>query len=414
MKLISTFALPLAVACGVSPTLPAAAPGDVVTVDEPVPPSRTGPISAEACGPHYLPDAPAPIATPFILDDGDLASHASCTALLDGAAGLDVDSTAGFVDGAGHVGGRFYFEATVERFGDGSEVGVRASPWPDDDLDAAALQQTPRPSSDVGIAVMGGGIINAPVSVAVHSLAAPGLISVAADLDAGFVYLFVDGVRSGDAIPISLAPGVGAYAPAVKAANGSFIELNLGQRPFAHAIPAGYRAWASGLRVDDAGACIADDAKAFDRAPITAACTWAMSPLSTFASGCKSELVAISLNQPTDDDANPGTTTIHVARKGHITLGLAVESSARFVVQADDGVVVDHVYVYGWFSPNIEAPGPITIVPVDDAPIWGGVAWPYDLFGGDTQGFVERLENDAGMPLGLYAGCGNSTSFTIN
>jgi hypothetical protein len=298
------------------------------------------------------------------------------------------------VGAAGHAHGRFYYEATVRAFVSGwSSVGVFAPP------------------DQVGDGPPSGADPGAPTSVAAVTPAGPGVIAVAADLDAGMAFFFVDGARTGPQ-PLSLLPGVGVYSPTIVSMVGNAIDVNFGQAPFAFAIPPGYAAWATGLAVAADGSCLSDQAQPAPAAPITGGCYG--NAVSTFSSACGSDLVALGINttDPANGNNSEGTTLVHVTRHGHTTLGLSAYEPTHWIVDAGPGAIVDRVFAYGYYPPRVDAPAG-AVVTVSGEQMGGASQWPFDDGGDDTQGYVARLQHDAGAPLAAFGGCYAATSFTV-
>ena len=344
-----------------------------------------------------LPPAPAPLDTPSTLAPGDGALHATCAAVLDNGSLATDPSTSEMVGSVGHAGGAFYYEAVVEEFTAGwSAVGVNAFPY----------------SVFDGAFVTSGDPFNS-VAVSAAALSPSGLgsvVGVAADLDAGVVTFYEDG-RVARTAPLSLLPGVGAYTPAITSMIGNRIHVNLGGSPFRFAVPAGFRAWASDLADDGAGACVSDDAPAFDHAPITATC--GEGPVTTFQSSCDGDVVALGIytTSSANSDHSEGTTLVHVTRHGHVTLGLSAYEPTHWIVDAADGAVVDAVFVYGFLPARVDAPDGAVVT--NGTNLVGGFEWPFDDGGDDTQGYVDTLEKDAGAPLAMFGGCYAGTEFTV-
>jgi hypothetical protein len=354
----------------------------------------TGTASCASSYTDALPGVPAALIPPSSLAPGDGVAHAGCRAALDNGSTSTSASSTEIVGGPGHAGGHFYYEATVREFESGwSSVGVSAPP------------------DRVGAGPLAGSFQEAPTSAASVFADGTGVIGVALDIDAGTAFFFSDG-KLIDQRQVSLLPGVGAYGPAIVSMVGNAIEVNFGQAPFAFAIPEGYAAWASGLVVDRNGACVADVVPPAPPAPITGVCD---SPkVSTFLSACGSDLVALGIYTTDQSNSNhgEGTTLVHVNRPGHITLGLSAYEPTHWVVDTVDGSYVDRIFVYGFYTPRVDAPAG-TVVVVSGEQMTGGMQWPFDDEGDDTPGYVAALERDAGTPLSMFGGCYAATEFTV-
>lgn len=376
-----------------------------------------------------LPALPVAVAIPSTLAGGDGVAAAACT-------GEDVRVTTtehywdDVVSPQGHVRGQYYFEADVRSVVDGRvTIGVFATPADAFYMDWPFLDE---------------------VSAAGTTVDAPGIVSVAVDLDAGVVGLYLDGVLR-DSRTLAVLPGVGAYVAAVNS-GGSVTALNLGSEPFTYALPAGYAAWQTN---DDGapGACVGAAAPAVS-ANVDVICgsiSECGSSLTSFESDAEADTQLVVLGAydtdsqanwtwGTDDEGNPievpvegghiGAARVELNRPGRVALVLSAYEPTAWSLDVGADTELVSVSVYGFHAATIT--GVPDGVPVDVQSICvdtngggncdGGTGadfpvaphqWPFDVGGGDTQGFVRYVEEQLCLPLKLFAGAYNTRGFLV-
>jgi hypothetical protein len=157
---------------------------------------------------------------------------------------------------------------------------------------------------------------------------------------------------------------------------------------------------------------VGEVAAAAPGAPITGVCEG--SQPSTFSSACGGGLVALGIytTDAGNGDHHEGTTLVHVKRQGHTTLGLSAYEPTHWVIDVGPGATVDRVIAYGYYAPRVDAPAG-AVVTISGDHIVGGMQWPFDDGGDDTQGYVTVLERDAAAPLTMFGGCYAATELTV-
>lgn len=314
-----------------------------------------------------------------------------------------VDSTNNGVRAtAGHVGGRYYFEVTVESTGidNYNQIAVIAG-GPNA---AGSWFEEVGCSGDVGHCA------------GVEGYAAGDVISVAADLDAGRVDFAVNGVLSqGNGwLPrtVAVVPGAGPFFPGAVLSEQGVVRANFGAEAFAFAPPEGFLPWADGFAVDDDGRCVSDALPPVTPAPIRADV-----PLSSYDAGRSDEvaLVVLGVYEPNDS----GVIDVSVTRPGRYALDLSSYTAARWQISAGDGVVVERVRVSGYEGATVDVSGVADGVATVDVEVGNGsggvcaIAWPYDFGGCDTLSVVGTAERESGSLLSYFAGTYRAGSFTL-
>jgi hypothetical protein len=389
--------------------------------------------SSGADGTSYrdtLPALPTAVAIPSTLAGGDGVAVAACAGegVLQTRADNYWDNVA---SQHGHVRGQYYFEADVRSVVDGRvTVGVFASPASAFYMDWPFLDE---------------------LSAAGATVDAPGIVSVAVDLDAGVVGLYLDGVLQ-SARTLAVLPGVGAYVAAVDS-GGSVTALNLGSEPFTYAVPAGYAAWQTN---DDgaAGACVTAQVPAVSVANASVLCgsiNECGSSLTSFESDADAETQLVVLGAydtdsqanwtwGTDENGNPievpveggrtGAARVELDRPGRIALVLSAYEPTAWSLDVGPDTDLVSASVYGFHAATVS--GVPEGVPVDVQSICvdtngGGncdgatgasfpvapYQWPYDVGGGDTQGFVRHVEEQLCLPLKVFVGAYNTRGFHV-
>jgi hypothetical protein len=327
--------------------------------------------------------------------------------------------------------GRWYFEAELAAFTEGWPlVGVLASPV--DYLFRSAVHSI-------------------DVSAASFSPTSAGVIGIAADLDAGVVTFYIDGVRAQDS-RVLIVPGIGAFRAAAQVMHGDAqVRLNFGADPFRYEAPAGFSAWASGA-VDASGACLSDADVPAPGATIDVYAdeTQAAPDATTFqaSGGSSPALVVLGVYEAgsssgwswgSDDEGNPivvgdgatvsGSVIVDVERTGPIALALSAYEPTDWTVRLAPGAELVSVSVHGMHAQTISGvPAGVTVEVRtlcsggDGGHCLGRTdlefpvaphSWPYDLGGGDTQGFVDYIEQRSGLPLDSFAGAYGARRFVV-
>lgn len=328
-----------------------------------------------------------------------------------------------------HGSGRWYFEVTVEEYTAGwSSVGVFAPP-------ASAWNHTAH--------------FMAGVSAASTSPQGVGVLSVVADLDAGWVGFYAGGALVEEA-ELLVLPGVGAFRAGGISMSGNKLRFNFGAEPFAYGVPAGYSAWAGGAAAG--GVCTSDVDVPAPAAAVEVLCDAGQpcAGITTFdsSSGATPELVILgaydtgsrsSWTWGTDAQGNPvevsvgpgqnGSTLVEVKRPGRVVLVLSAYEPTDWTVRADANTELVSVSLYGMHLQSVT--GVPAGVPVDVHTICTGGdggncpgatgenfpiaphVWPFDLGGGDTQGFVDAMEARFCLPLETFGGAYTARHFVV-
>lgn len=329
-----------------------------------------------------------------------------------------------------HGGGRWYFEASVERYEAGwSAVGVFAPP--------------------TGLLDIVGGSHWDAGSAAGFSPTGLSTVSVAADLEAGRVYFYVDGVLTSER-SLTLLPGVGAFRAAGVAMTGNSMRFNFGSEPFQYGVPAGYEPWSGGDE-DANGACLSDPDVLPPGAPITVICEQGeecapttfeaetRAPTDLVILGVYDSGGVASWRWGMDANGNPiqiptgegrnGSIVVDVNRPGRVALVLTAYEPTDWTIRTGSRTQLVSVSAYGMHQQTVS--GLHADVPLDIHTICadgdGGSCstqtgetfpiatyqWPYSTGGGDTQGFVRYVEERLGLPLKLFAGAYKARGFVV-
>lgn len=360
------------------------------------------------------------------------AGAASATCLGESSVTTDPTTADWVTTSLNHRRGKWYFEVTVEQATSGRPlVGLFAPP-----ADAWTLVFLPAP-------------FMREVSAAATAPRGPGVVSVAADLDAGVSYFYFDGRLTGQSNLLTI-PGVGAFRAAARGEVGDRLKLNFGADPFAFGVPAGFAPWNGGV---SAGACVSDPDLAAPPAPITVTCAGGApcDGVTTFQSdaNASSELIILghydagsvsSWTWGTDANGNTrpmtigpgmnGSTTVDLDRPGRpITLVLSAYEPTDWTLRVAPGTQLASVSLYGMHLQTIT--GVPAGVPVDTRTICTGgdggncpgvtglrfaIAphrWPFDTGGGDTQGFVGEVEARFCLPMKAFAGAYTARGYVV-
>jgi hypothetical protein len=360
----------------------------------------------------WLP-TPAVVPNQLELDAG--AARATCAG--DAVAQYNGESWGNLSSTQLHASGLYYGEFNVPE-GDGTAVGIFAAPASEQELLYAVA------FNDQNMSV-----------AAVRSLGA-GIISVAADLNAGVASFFANGALVAQ-VPLSLIPGVGGYALGASSFPGHVMGANYGSAPFAYAPPVGFAAWSSDA---DGGACDSDVATPARTANIQGAETTFLASvdhetdlvvLGTYASG------GVGGWQWTEDGGTVdtgtferGTVHVQLRRPGRVALVLSAYEATDWILDVGADTQLDVVMVRGMHVPTVT--GVPSGVPInmssictdgdggrcsgttgDDFPI-APHSWPFDYGGGDTQAFIDYVEHELCLPLSVFGGAYDTQSFIVD
>jgi hypothetical protein len=370
---------------------------------------------------------------PAPVDPGQTLGSTSGVPLATCASGgpISPDASGSLTTSLAHRGGQWYFEATIERYEPGwSSIGLFAYP------------------ATVGILpALFRGSMGAAAGFKPNG---PSTVSVAADLDAGRAYFYVNGALTADP-PVLLVPGVGAFRAGAMSMPGNIIRFNFGEKPFAYDVPAGYQPWAAG-EADGDGTCVSDADIPAPPAPVTIRCdAGAPCPGTSFQTDTQAatELVVLGVYDSgsvgswqwgLDANGNPiqvptgpaqnGSVLVEVNRPGRIALVLSAYEPTDWVVRVGARTELASVAAYGMHQQNVN--GLDSSVPLDIHVICRGgdggrcvdrtnetfpiapYQWPFSTGGGDTQGFVDYIESRLCLPLKMFAGRYEARHFEID
>jgi hypothetical protein len=363
-----------------------------------------------------LPAVAAAAAVPNQLAIGAGEPRAGCVG--DPVATTAADSWGDIASTQLHIGGRWYGEVTVQ--GDPTAIpaiGVFAAPASNFDL------------------LVGAPFFDVAPSVASFRPTGPGVVGVAADLDAGVVTFYGNGALIGQA-PVSLIPGVGGYALGAVASPGNLLRVNFGSAPFGYTPPDGFRAWSSDA---DGGPCNSDVAVLPPAAAVDGAET-------TFLASIDNDIELVVLGAydtggtsgwrwgDNGEEIDTGTfergnVRVQLRRPGRVALVLSAYEPTDWILELGTQTQLEVVMVRGMHPPTLT--GVPDGVPVDIASICtdgdGGncsgrtgsnfpiapIAWPFEYGGGDTQGFIDYVEAELCLPLTIFGGAYTSQSFIV-
>jgi hypothetical protein len=370
-----------------------------------------------------LPALPPAVAVPQQLVLDGTVARANCSGdavgQTDGSTWEDLSSN------QLHVGGQWYGEVTIQDFGDGGtpSIGVFASPASSFDL------------------IFGSPFFDMDASIASLRPSTAGTVSIAADLDAGVISFYGNGVLVGQS-NVSLVPGVGGYAMGVTAAPTNVVQINYGSAAFTYAPPAGFQAWSSD---NNGGPCDSAAAVPAPAAAVTAASQEGQ--ITTFLSSVPTDIELVVLgtydtgsvsgwtwdengNTVDTGDFQRGSARVQIRRPGRIALVLSAYEPTDWSVEVGPNTELSVVMVRGMHPPTVT--GVPAGVPVDVASICtdgaGGrctaqtganfpiapYQWPFDFGGGDTPGFIDYVEAELCLPLTIFGGIYATQSFVVN
>lgn len=359
----------------------------------------------------YLPQRPAAVNPGPNLGPTTGVPEATCSGeptADSGTSGRSITSV------LGHNGGRWYFEVNVLQQTTGqSQAGVFAAP----SYDSQIVSPFTRTAG------------------AAHAPDAVGVVSVAADLEAGRVYFYVDGAYRSEA-EMLLWPGIGAFHAGGSSRYDDQLVFNFGEAPFAYGLPTGYSAWAGGGALG--GACVSDTDPAPSPANVAVLCQGGepCPGASTYLSGAVGtpELVLLGTVEtgrtsdwvwgtdgqgaPVETPAGPGhagSALVELNRPGPLAVVLVAVDPTDWVFRVAANAEVSSVTIYGADAQTVSGLDPSVPVEVKLG-VLSGVAfqWPFDIGGGDTPGTVDRLEADACLPLKIFAGAYHVRRFRVD
>lgn len=352
-----------------------------------------------------LPAPPAPVRPASTLSAAAATPQATCL----GDPGTQLTESDSYVSRVAHDSGRWYFEAVVKNFiFSAGGIGVFAAP------------------ASVGTI---GPVFMAATAAAGVMPTATGTISVVADLDAGRVYFYVDGVYRSEGSLLDI-PGVGAFHAGGANSPGNVVRLNFGGAPFRFAPPAGYQAWLGGP-TGPGGACLGDQDPPLPSAPIEVDCNAPCAPTSYLAPTLNpTALIMLGTYSAGGSEDQPGVIVVEIEREEPVALVLTAYEPTVWEIRAGPRTHLVSVSVYGFHRQRVTGLAPS--VPLDLHPICtagsGGACnssntgemhpaaafrWPFDGGGGDTQAFVDLVETRTCLPLRMFAGDAGATGFHI-
>lgn len=330
-----------------------------------------------------------------------------------------------------HNGGRWYFEAKTDLVD------------PQGGLGSANVWASPADTYQLGPVFM------SEVSAAGTFTSTIGTISVAADLEAGIAYFYTDGVLSTQS-PLLLIPGVGAFHGGGRGGWGQHTRFNFGAEPFAYAPPAGFSAW-SGAG-PSAGPCRTDPDVRAPAAPVDVLGDSGQPAggATTFESAVRDpvELIVLGVYDAgstsswvwsTDAQGNPiemtvgpghnGSALVRLSRGARVYLVLSAYEPTDWQLEVGPTTTLESVALYGMHLQTVR--GLPSGVPLEVHTICTGGdggncpgftgenfpiaphSWPFDVGGGDTQGFINMIEARSCLPLRIFAGAGYGRSFEV-
>ena len=351
---------------------------------------------------------------------------------LDTSLDTDPGAPSDAVSTVAHNGGRWYFEAKTDRIdpnGGLGTVNVWAPP-------ADTFQLGPVFMREVAAA----GVFTSTV----------GTISVAADLEAGVAYFYADGMLSTQSSLLEI-PGVGAFHAGGRGGWGQHTRFNFGAEPFAHAPPAGFSAW-SGAG-PSAGPCSTDPDLPAPTAPVEVIGDGGQPAggATTFESAVRDpvELIVLGVYDAgstsswiwsTDPQGNPieetvgpghnGSALVRIDRAARVHLVLSAYEPTDWQLVVGPNTTLESVALYGMHLQTVS--GLPTGVPLEVRTICTGGdggncpgftgedfpiaphTWPFDVGGGDTQGFINMIEARTCLPLRIFAGAGYGRAFEVH
>lgn len=372
------------------------------------------------------PAAPTPV-TPML----GSGSGAALGCRMDASQETDPGAPNQAASAVAHNGGRWYFEAKTDLVDPAGGLG------------SVNVWAPPADTYQLGPVFMSG------VSAAGTYTSTIGTISVAVDLEAGVAHFYVDGVISTQGALLQI-PGVGAFRAGGHGAWGQHTRFNFGAEPFAYAPPAGFSAW-SGAG-PSAGPCASDPDLSAPPAPVDVLGDSGQPAggATTFESAVRDpvELIVLGVYDAgstsswvwsTDAQGNPieltvgpghnGSALVRLTRSARVHLVLSAYEPTDWQLEVGPSTTLEAVSLYGMHLQTLS--GLPSGVPLEVHTICTGGdggncpgstgesfpvaphAWPFDIGGGDTQGFINMIEARTCLPLRIFAGAGYGRSFHV-
>lgn len=149
-----------------------------------------------------------------------------------------------------------------------------------------------------------------------------------------------------------------------------------------------------------------------------ASCTQGQGVLSTHVAParCAPELHLLGVYEAQSDHHSEGAVSVNVTRKAPLILALSSYEPIHWTVNAASGTRIERIVLNGYYPQRVTAPAGIPIDNRSGSTQWLGAyayAWPSSSGGSDTPGLVSALEQLTSRPLTSFAGCYQSTSFTL-
>ncbi|WP_437777366.1 SPRY domain-containing protein [Sorangium sp. So ce1097] len=328
---------------------------------------------------------------------------------------------------ASHVGGRWYYEVTVDNLvhGDFWAQNIGASvegviSTVGDTAYMGALYNTTGTLSSGGDGSTRIGVGDSAVQE--EPFATGDVIGMALDLDAGRVYFSKNGAWLGEMDPeagtggveVLVVPGTGAYYPVLYLADGDVMTANFGASEFAHGAPEGFSPFAEDLEEDGDGRCVDDGPAGLPAppAPVEAACA-DLTSYQADAEG-ETELHVIGIHQR--GEGGPRA-EVHVSRTSPMVLALSSYAFTQWIVTVDPDAQLQQIVLVGHEPSRVTAPAGVPISTIiyneDGSRIEAGHAWPNAPGGNDTPDLIGSVEAITGLTMTSFAGCLDGASFTV-
>ncbi|EYF05044.1 SPRY domain-containing protein [Chondromyces apiculatus] len=324
---------------------------------------------------------------------------------------------------ASHVGGRWYFEVSIDSM---SDEGI----WWAQNLGVgtAEVLYNTGVTGGMGAFLNTTGSLADPFSTPNFSGApyGPGdVVGVAADLDAGRVFFRKNGGWMNGANPaagnggveIMVLPGSGSYYPAIGLSTGDVATFNFGATDFAYPPPEGFAPFGSGIETDASGACIDPGPEGIPATPAPMEAICATGDFTSYASGASGaeELHIVGIYTPGGGEG--GQVDVHVERQGATALVLSTYDAAKFRVTTAPGATVTRILLSSYAPSTVTAPPGVPVdsyvYEVNGQALGFASRWPNDTGGGDTQELVAAAESETGLPMSSFSGCYGGDVFTL-
>ncbi|WP_438005425.1 SPRY domain-containing protein [Sorangium sp. So ce321] len=329
---------------------------------------------------------------------------------------------------ASHVGGRWYYEVTVESLLDGvwwaQNIGASVEGVIHTVGDTAYMGALYNTTGNIssggdGSTRIGGGRGSA---VQAAPFAAGDVVGVALDLDAGRVYFSKNGAwlegmdpeADAGGAEILVLPGTGAYYPVLYLSDGDVMTANFGASEFASSAPEGFLPFAEELEADDDGRCVDEGPAGLPAppAPVEAACE-DFTSYETAAEDA-TELHIIGIHER--GEGGPKA-SVHVSRTSKMVLALSSYAFTQWTVTVDPGAQLQGIVLVGHEPSRVSAPAGIAINTViyneDGSRIEAAYTWPNAPGGIDTPDLIRSVEEITGVRMTSFGGCRDGDSFTV-